>query len=481
MEALYSIVSLVVGLGVGAGVVWLALRSRVNAAVSNAQLDLARMNDELRKETGARAAAEEKNARIALLEDEITKRDVNVRDQAQRIDALQNESSTLKEERAQLKTSLDQERLRADERISELNRQRKELSVEFENLANKILDEKSKKFTEQNKTNLDALLKPLGDRIKDFEKKVDDTYVKESKDRYSLVNEITRLREQNAQIGKDAVNLTNALKGETKTQGIWGEHILETILQKAGFVKGLHYDVQVSISTEEGRRVQPDVILHLPENRHIVVDSKVNLTSYTRYCEMDDCPERDDELQKHVAAFRKHVADLSSKQYQDHYKLPSLEFVLMFVPLEPAFLLALQTDISIYDFAFQERISIVTPSTLHATVHTLLNIWKQDTRNKYAMQIAEEAGKLYDKFASFTGDLEDIGVRLGATQKSYDSAHNKLTSGTGNLVARAEKLLSLGAKAKKRLSAKLLETAEDGEGIDEVDTDAEVGADERAH
>jgi DNA recombination protein RmuC len=481
MEVVYSMISLVVGLALGAGFVWLAVRARMASAVSNAQSEVARLNEELRKETGARAAAEEKNSRLTPLEDEITKRDAMGRNQADRIDELQNELSTLRVERAQLKANLDQERERANERILELNRQRKELSTEFENLANKILDEKSKKFTEQNKTNLDALLRPLGDKIKDFEKKVDDTYVKESKDRYSLVNEITKLREQNAQIGKDAVSLTNALRGETKTQGIWGEHILETILQKAGFVKGRHYEVQVSINTDDGRRVQPDVILHLPDNRHIVVDSKVNLTAYTRYCEMGDCPERDDELQKHVAAFRKHVADLSSKKYQDRYKLPSLEFVLMFVPLEPAFMLALQTDISIYDFAFQERISIVTPSTLHATVHTLMNIWHQDMQNKYAMKIAEEAGKLYNKFADFTKDLEEIGTKLVATQKTYDSAHNKLTSGTGNLVTRAEKLLALGVKAKKKLSAKLLESAQEEEQIEDTEVEVEVGAEEVAH
>lgn len=495
MENLVPIIAVVIGLALGAGLVWAVLKARIAGAAGTAQADVASLNDELRKETAARAAAEEKNSRIALLETELENRDASIREASGRLDLLQRESTELIKTRAELQTTLEQERQQnkqqfeqlekqheelrcldqkqSEERIADLNRQRKELIGEFENLANKILEDKSKRFTEQNKTNLDALLKPLGERIKEFEKKVDETYDKESKQRFSLEKEIANLRDLNTRIGQDAINLTNALKGQTKTQGNWGEQILETILQNAGLIKGQHYDVQVSINTDEGRRVQPDVILHLPEERHIVIDSKVNLTSYARYCEMEDGPEREAELKKHIAAFRNHVAELSSKEYQDHYKLSSLEFVLMFVPLEPAFMLALQSDESIYDFAYQKRISIVTPSTLHATVHTVSNIWRQDNQNKNAMRIAEEAGKLYDKFVAFTNDLEDIGTKLSATQRSYDAAHNKLSSGKGNLIGRVENIRVLGAKATKRLTTKLLDSSDD-EGRTEESDDGEA-------
>lgn len=494
VENLSPIIVVIIGLtfGLVAGVgVWLALRGRIAGPVDTSQADIGRLNDELRKESAARAAAEEKNSRIGLLETELGNRDASIKEASERLNQLQKESTELIKTRAELQTTLEQERnqnkqqteqlqlqhdeiraldqKRFEEQKADLDRQREELVVQFENIANKILEDKSKKFTDQNKTNLDALLKPLGEKIKDFEKKVEETYDKESKQRFSLEKEISNLRDLNTRIGQDAINLTNALKGQTKTQGNWGEQILETILQNAGMIKGQHYDVQVSINTDEGRRVQPDVILHLPEERHIVIDSKVNLTSYVRYCEMEDGPEREAELKKHIAAFRNHVAELSSKEYQDHYKLSSLEFVLMFVPLEPAFMLALQADESIYDFAYQKRISIVTPSTLHAAVHTVSNIWRQDSQNKNAMKIADEAGKLFDKFVAFTNDLEDIGTKLTATQKSFDSAHNKLISGKGNLIGRVENIRLLGAKASKRLTAKLLDSSDDDKRIEESD------------
>ncbi len=494
METGVIIVALIIGLVLGAGLVWLVFKERITSALGSAQADVAKINDELRRETAARAAAEEKNTRIGLLETEIQTRESDVRDISGRLDLLKSESTELIKTRAEIQTTLEQERqqnkqqleqlrkqhdeireldrTRLDEQKADLTRQRKELGVEFENLANKILEDKSKRFTEQNKTNLDALLKPLGEKIKDFEKKVEDTYDKESKQRFSLEKEIANLRDLNTRIGQDAINLTNALIGKTKTQGNWGEQILETIRQNAGLIKGQHYDVQVSINTDDGRRIQPDVILHLPEERHIVIDSKVNLTSYTRFCELDDGPDREVELKRHVSAFRNHVSELSDKEYQDHYKLSSLEFVLMFVPLEPAFMLALQTDESIYEFAYQKRISIVTPSTLHAAVHTVSNIWRQDSQNKNAMKIADEAGKLYDKFVAFTNDLEDIGSKLSATQRTYDAARNKLTLGKGNLIGRAENIRLLGAKASKRLPAKLLDSSHDDDHI-AVDDDAD--------
>jgi DNA recombination protein RmuC len=514
MENLVPIIALLIGLALGGVIVWLALRSRlatdIQSAVSEAKsekdrfanqlassqsqtnefrtqleslrTDIARLNDQLRSETERRAAAEQRNGRIAELEAELATSRTSFEEKLlakdRRAQEVESEIGNLKAKLAESEARREEESKQADEKLVLLNKAREELTSQFENLANKILDEKSTKFTEQNKTNIDGLLKPLSEKIKEFEKKVDDTYDKESKQRFSLEKEIANLRDLNSRISKDAINLTNALKGKTKTQGNWGEQILETILQNAGLIRGQHYDVQVSISTDDGRRVQPDVILHLPEDRHIVIDSKVNLTAYTRYCELEEGPERDAELKKHVAAFRNHVSELSGKQYQDHYKLSSLEFVLMFVPLEPAFMLALQADESIYDFAFQKKISIVTPSTLHASVHTVSNIWRQDNQNKNAQKIAEEAGKLYDKFVAFTADLEDVGTKLQATQKSYDAAHNKLTLGRGNLIGRAENVRQLGAKTSKKLSTNLLDaSAIEAEVNDEIADSQSASAD----
>lgn len=440
--------------------------------------ETARLSEQLRAESAARASETEKAAagaqRVSQLETGLAERERIAQE-------LQSEISNLKAQRSELDTRLGEERKAAQEKLTLLTAARNELTEQFQNLANAILDEKSKKFTEQNKSNIEALLTPLGLTIREFQSKVETTHVEDTKQRSSLLTQLEGLKLLNTRISEDAINLTNALKGQTKTQGNWGEQILETILQNAGLVKGQHYDVQVSVTTDEGRRVQPDLILHLPEGRHIVVDSKVNLTAYTRFCEMTDGPEREGELKKHVAAFRTHVSDLSNKQYQDHYKLNSLEFVLMFVPLEPAFMLALQTDESIYDFAFQKRISIVTPSTLHAAVHTVSNIWRQDNQNKHAIRIAEEAGKLYDKFVAFTGDLEDIGAKLQTTQKSYDAAHNKLISGKGNLVTRAENIRQLGAKASKRLSVNLLGTTDDDGRSGEIESELEIEGDELAN
>lgn len=502
MENLSPIFVVIIGLtfGLVAGVVvWLALRGKIAGPVDASQAAVARLNDELRKETAARAAAEEKNSRIALLEAELENRNASIRDASGRLDLLQRESTELIRTRAELQTTLEQERLQSkqqleqeriqnkqqleqlqkqhdeiraldlkqsEERIADLNRQRKELIGEFENLANKILEDKSKRFTEQNKTNLDALLKPLGEKIKEFEKKVEETYDKESKQRFSLEKEIANLRDLNTRIGQDAINLTNALKGQTKTQGNWGEVILERVLEMSGLVKGREYDLQVSLTAEDGKRSQPDAVVYLPDERHIVIDSKVNLNAYERFYSMAEGPERDAELKLHIAAFRKHVDELSVKRYQDHYKLNSLDFVLMFVPIEPAFNLAIGSDNSIYDDAFSRKIIIVTPTTLHATLHTISNIWRQEYHTRNSQEIARQSSALLEKFVGFVKDLENIGDKLSDASESYESAFKKLSTGKGNLIKSAEKIKALGVKTKKQIDKRLLETA-----LDEADAD----------
>lgn len=333
--------------------------------------------------------------------------------------------------------------------------------IQFKNLANEILDEKTKKFTDQNKTNLFDILNPLKEKIVDFEKKVEQTN-KESIERNSALKEqISGLKELNLQITKEAENLTKALKGESKTQGNWGEFILESILEKSGLVKGEQYEVQVSMTSEEGKRLQPDVIIKLPEQKNIIIDSKVSLTAYEKYINGDDDRARELEIKNHLISIRAHIKGLSDKNYQSIYELGSLDFVLLFMPIEPAFSLAVQNDPELFNDAYDKNIVIVSPSTLIATLRTIASIWRQENQNKNALEIAQQGGQLYDKFKSFTDDLIKVGENLKTTKNNYDLAMNKLSVGKGNLVNRADKLKELGAKATKKIDSRLQDRSND--------------------
>lgn len=340
------------------------------------------------------------------------------------------------------------------------------METEFKNLANEILEDKTKRFTEQNKVNLDALLNPLGREIKDFKDKVERAYNDESRQRVSLRDEIERLRGLNERMDQDAINLTNALRGQSKTLGNWGEFILEEILQKAGLIKDREYSVRETLTAEDGRRSQPDVLITLPENRHLVIDSKINLSAYLRHCSSENEADCELELRKHIAGIRVHLKELDLKSYQDHYKLNSLDFVLMFVPLEPAFIVAVRRDPTLFDDAFAKRIVLVCPSTLLATMRTVRNIWRQEDQKRNVLEIANQSGALYDKFVGFLEDLRDIGVKLRQTQDCYDAAHNKLASGKGNLISRAERVRQLGAKTSKRLPINLVDQAMEEAGLE---------------
>jgi DNA recombination protein RmuC len=436
-----------------------------------------------------RSAAEEKNARIPQLDEVIAR-------QVESIANFQEKAIMSEGEEARLKTELENVRRNAEERLEIANKHfeeklsllvdaREELTAQFKDLANGILQTNTKTFTEQNKTNLDALLKPLGDKIRAFEKRVEETYDKESKERFSLESEIGKLRQLNTQIGQDALNLTNALRGQTKTQGTWGEVILERVLESSGLVKGREYEVQVCETDEDGRRMQPDVIVHLPEDRHLIVDSKVNLKAYEQYCTMEPGPDRDEVGRKHVQAVKRHISQLCGKEYQDRFQLNSLDFVLMFIPVEPAYTLAVGLDSTIFDEALRKKIVIVTPSTLHAMLRTIALVWRQEYQSRNAIEIAQRSGALYDKFTGFVGDLEEIGDKLQATQRSYDEAHKKLCSGQGNLISRAEKIRELGAKARKKLPQHLLiadsvENASDEPSLEQenavIDLESELAA-----
>ena len=349
---------------------------------------------------------------------------------------------------------------RNKEQKQEVNELQEKFTKEFENLANKILEEKTQKFTEQNKENLKNILSPLQDKIQHFEKKVEDTH-KESIDYHAaLRQQIVSLSEMNAQMSKETINLTKALKGDSKMQGNWGELVLERVLEKSGLEKGREYEVQQAFTSEEGSRILPDVIINLPDGKKMVVDSKVSLTAYERYVNEEDDVQQNIYLKEHVNSVKRHVEQLSDKRYQDIYQMESPDFVLLFIPIEPAFALALQEDLNLYNKAFEKNIVIVTPSTLLATLRTIDSMWTNQKQQENAIEIARQAGALYDKFEGFVSDLIKIGKKMDEAKVEYSSAMNKLTEGKGNLVTSAEKLKKMGAKAKKALPEAILKRAE---------------------
>jgi DNA recombination protein RmuC len=342
--------------------------------------------------------------------------------------------------------------------FEELNRK---FQTEFENLANKILEEKSKKFVDQNKENLDTILIPLKERIADFEKKVNEVYISDTKERASLAEQIKNLHELNRQMTEEANNLTKALKGDTKTQGAWGEFILETILEKSGLTRGSEFSIQETIKNEEGANLRPDVIINLPEDKSMIVDSKVSLTAYEAYCSANNDDDKAKWLNDHIGSIRRHIKGLSPKDYQNLYGLQSLDFVLMFIPIEPAFALAVQNDQSLFYDAFEKNIVIVSPSTLLATLRTISSIWKQEKQNRNALEIAKKGGELYDKLTAFVDDLIEVGTRMKKANESYESAMKKLSEGRGNIITRAENLKQMGAKATKSIDSRIVNRASD--------------------
>ncbi|MGJ8646479.1 MAG: DNA recombination protein RmuC [Marinomonas colpomeniae] len=329
--------------------------------------------------------------------------------------------------------------------------QKKHNETEFKQLAHDIMSQQGLQLAKENERQLGTLLTPLGSQIQKFQESVEKSYQEEARERFSLVKEIKGLQLLNQKISDDAVSLTHALKGQNKLQGGWGEVILERILERSGLEKGREYDVQASYQTEEGRRLQPDVVIHLPEGKQIVVDSKMVLISYLAYMEADTDEDRNRALKQHLDAVRRHMKDLSAKSYHDLPGITSLDFVLLFIPIEAAFGLALQGDNGLFSEAFEHNIIIVGPSNLLATLRTIQNIWRNEKQSQNAIEIARQAGAMYDKFSGFVQDMDDIGSKLEAVNRSHDSALKKLTVGRGNLVSRAEKLKQMGAKTNKSL------------------------------
>ena len=381
---------------------------------------------------------------------------------------LQNDKNQLIGLKSQLAAQNESLQQLLDSQKEEIVKIQEEAKLQFENLANKILEEKTLKFTEQNQQNLKNILNPLQEKITDFEKKVENTH-KESIDYHAaLRQQILGLKEMNLQMSKETLNLTKALKGDSKIQGNWGELVLERVLEKSGLEKGREYEIQKSFTTEEGNRVQPDVIINLPDGKKMIVDSKVSLTAYEKYINEEDDEQKSSFLKEHVNSLKKHVEQLGSKNYQHLYQMESPDFVLLFIPIEPAFAIALNEDTQLYNKAFERNIVIVTPSTLLATLRTIDSMWTNQKQQENAYEIARQAGALYDKFDGFVTDLVKIGKKMDEAKTEYEGAMNKLVDGKGNLITSVQKLKIMGAKAKKSLPDAILNRANSSlENLDE--------------
>ncbi|WP_020590875.1 DNA recombination protein RmuC [Kiloniella laminariae] len=431
---------------------------------------LADDREELREtltDVASRAAVEEQKAtRIPELVEKQHQLEAELASKRDIIARLENRD-------AEFRTTLQKEREAHTEKLQILDEARQKLTEQFENLANRILEEKSRKFTEQNKQGLEVLLNPLKENIVNFQKKVEETYDKESKERFSLHREVERLAQLNKQVSEDTHNLTRALKGQSQTQGAWGEMILEMVLEKSGLTKGREYSVQQSMSNEEGKRYRPDVIVHMPNGKDIVIDSKVSLTAYERLHSAEDDTDSTACLAEHINSIQNHVRDLSRKSYHELDGIRSLDYVLLFMPIEGAFSIAVQQQPDLVGQALEKNVVIVTPSTLLLALRTVENIWRYEDQNQNAQKIAERAGKLYDKFVGFVEDLNKVGDFIGKAQKSHDDALNKLSDGRGNILRQVDQLQKMGAKTSKSLPTNLTELLESDQDIPEEPIDDE--------
>ncbi|MEE4114076.1 MAG: DNA recombination protein RmuC [Desulfobacteraceae bacterium] len=415
---------------------------RVRADLASVESQLDQRRDAMADLEAQKASLAQSVTRIPVLEESL-ERSRRVQEQ------LNLANLSLEKKLSELSTRLDAERRQAEEKIALLNDARERLTVEFKVLAERILEEKGKAFADRNKTQMDGLIGPLREQLGDFKKRVEDVYDKESRDRAALLNEIGHLKHLNERIGKDALNLTNALKGDVKTLGGWGEVILERILEASGLQKGRAYDTQVSMAGSSGSRYQPDVVVHLPEGRDVIVDAKVSLKDYERYHASSDETVRAAAIKAHLASLRAHLKGLSEKHYEDLEGIRTLDFVLMFVPIEAAFFSAVEHDRTLFTDAFAKNVILVSPSTLLVTLRTIHNIWRYADQNENALEIARQAGGLYDKFIGFIEALEEVGRQLDRAREAYRTARDRLSTGRGNLVRRAEQLKALGVKANK--------------------------------
>lgn len=440
MEIVYLIIGIVVGFIIG------FLISKLNNKKSSS-LTI----EELDEIKSAKTRAEEK---VSLYQNELNELKSNLEKERTKLLEISSEYSKINTQNVNLEEKLSNQK-------KEIEELQERFRIEFKNLANEILEDKSKKFTEQNQENLRNILDPLRERITDFRKRVDEIHASDTKSYSELTTHLKTLQELNRRMSDEAENLTKALKGDTKVMGSWGEFVLETILEKSGLVKNEHYTIQESFTDETGKRLRPDVVIKLPEKKSIIIDSKVSLVAYEKYSSADDEKEIERAVKDHIFSIRSHIKGLSAKEYQNIEDLNPPDFVLMFIPIEPAFSLAVQKDPSVFNDAFENNIVIVSPSTLLATLRTIENIWRRESQNKNAMEIAKRSGMLYDKFVGFVDDLEKIGKKISEADASYHDAKNKLSDGRGNILRSIETIKELGAKASKSLPDNMIKGIED--------------------
>ena len=451
-----DILFLIIGLVLGFGIAFLFLKGKQNVMTDSSVLD----SKIIGLEKDFSFAEKEKN-RILSEKELLNKEVISIREE------LNASNITIAKAREAFKSQEE----KFTTLKSELENVHKKYTTEFDNIANRILDEKSQKFTEQNKTNLDVILNPLKDNIKRFEEQVQKAYKSESDERITLKTEIKTLVDLNKQISEEAHNLTKALKGENKTQGNWGELILEKVLERSGLVKDQEYRLQYSTSNDDGKRIQPDAVILLPDNKHIIVDAKVSLIAYEAFVNSSSEEERSVLIKDHLLSVRTHVKSLSEKNYPTSADFNTPDFVLLFIPIESSFSVAVQADQELFNFAWDKKIVIVSPSTLLATLRTIASVWKQERQTKNAIEIAKQSGALYDKFVGFIEDMDKIGKSIDASRNAYEGAINKLHKGSGNLVKRAQDIEKLGAKTTKQIASKFIENDEPSQLME----DSELG------
>lgn len=451
-----NVVFLLIGLGLGFAIAWFYFKNQTVASVSAD--DISKMQQANQDMQLLVIAADRDKAvlqeKIHSSEKQITNLTSDYKEEQNKLAAANNRLAKAEEAFGNMKDKLASQKLEFEEL-------QKRFTTEFENIANKILDEKSKKFVEQNKTNLDTILNPFKERIKEFQDKVDQTHKADSNERSTLKAEIKNLMELNNRISLEANNLAAALKGDNKKQGNWGEVILEKILERSGLRKGIEYETQLTTTNIDGSTIKPDVIINLPEDKHVVIDSKVSLLAYDAYVNSESEEDRERHIKEHILSVKTHIKILSDKNYQTSALFNTPDFVLLFIPIESMFSIAVQADQDLFNYAWERKIVIVSPSTLLATLRTISSIWKQERQNKNALEIARIGGSLYDGFCRFLEDMRDIEKNLLRSQEAYGNAFRHLSQGKGNLIHTAEKIKTLGAKATKSIDKDLVENAND--------------------
>ncbi len=450
MEFVY----LMAGVVFGSVALYFAFRSRISGMekvhqqqVAEAELSKREAMSQLDKE---KSIAEEK---LKDLHQSMEDYQTDLEKERKRNEELSSRIARSEAEYANLKEKLETQK-------SEMEELQKKFTLEFENVANKILKQNTLDFTQVNQKNIGEILNPLKEKILTFEQKVEDTYRKGLKDQTDLRAELKKLYDLNARISEEANNLTKALKSDSKKQGNWGEIVLERVLERSGLIKGQEYETQVRVTSEDGRLIQPDVIVKLPENKHIIIDSKVSLVAYEAFISEEDDEKRDVHLKQHVESIKNHVKGLSEKNYQNAALFDTPDFVLLFMPIESAFSIAIQYDINLFNYAWEKKIVIVSPTTLLATLTTIASIWKHEKQTQNAIEIARQGGALYDKFVGFLKNIEELGIQINRVSKTYEDARNKLSEGRGNLIRQVENLKVLGAKTNKSIPEQFLNQIE---------------------